>query len=537
MSHHPNLGLCPRTPRTVLAGTPSPRSGPRAARCARRGRYRGSITAAEASSRTHRAVRILLIAVLLGTAGASAQNPLIEAVKEGNLEAVRARLRDGADVAVPELDGTTALHWAVHRDDHELAELLIDAGADVTATNRYGVAPLSLACTNGSARMIERLLIAGADSNGSLPEGETALMTAARTGRVEAVTLLLDHGAAVNAAEEWRGQTALMWAAAEGHAAVVRTLIERGAALEVRPGRPAPLQAEGFTAFLFAVRGGHLDTARVLADAGADVEQAAPDGSSALVVAVDNRNYEVAAWLLERGADPNTDDVGWAALHTAVVSHRPHFRVVPHPDPTGSLDSVGVIKALLEHGANPNAHATKRLRLSEQSAPLFERLGITPFMLAAVAADVPVMRLMLEHGADPHVTTPVGSTALMAAAGAATYQWQSPGTQEEALEAVKLLVELGVDVNQADEAGNTALHGAANRGAHLIIEYLLAKGAKLDAANKEGWMPVTIAQGPHGLIEPYPETYAFLLGLMEEAGLSAPECPRCAIGYDFNTLK
>lgn len=481
----------------------------------------------------------LLLALVwpLGVVDASSQTHLIEAIKEGNVFAVRELLSRGADVAAPDVNGTTALHWAVHRDDHELADLLIRAGTDVTSTNRYGVAPLSLACTNGSTRMIGRLLLAGADPNSTLSEGETALMTAARTGRVDAVSLLLDHGAAVNAAEQWQGQTALMWAAAEGHAAVVQTLIDHGADVEARSGRPGAGSTEGFTALLFAVRGGHLETVRVLVDVGASVDETAPDGSSALVVAVDNRNYELTAWLLERGADPNADGIGWTALHTAVVSHRPHFRVVPPPDPIGRLDSVGAIRALLEHGADPNAHATKRIRLSEQSSPLFERRGITPFMLAAVAADVPVMQLMLEHGADPRVTTPLGSTALMAAAGAATYQWQSPGSEEEALEAVKLLVELRVDVNQADQAGNTALHGATNRGANSIIEYLLAKGAKLDAANKEGWMPVTIAQGPHGLIEPYPETYTFLLALMEEAGLTAPKCPRCAIGYDFGELK
>ena len=475
------------------------------------------------------------LALSIGAADtdAVAQVPLIEAVKAGTLNSARALLDQGADVDAPEVDGTTALHWAVHRDDHEIATLLIRAGADATATNRYAVSPIALACTNGSADMIERLLAAGADPNRSLPEGETALMTAARTGRVDAVTLLIGHGALVDAAEEWQGQTALMWAAAEGHVAVVRALIDHGANVEARSGRPGRVPPDGFTAFLFAVRGGHVDAARVLVESGANVNETAPDGSSALVVAVDNRNYELAAWLLEQGADPNADGVGWTALHTAVVSHRPHFRVVPHPDPTGDLDSVDAIKALLVYGADPNAHATKRIQLSEQSAPLFERRGITPFMLAAVAADVSVMRLMLEHGADPRVTTPVGSTALMAAAGAATYQWQSPGSEAEALEAVKLLVEMGVDVNEADEAGNTALHGAANRGAHSVIDFLLANGAKLDAANKQGWMPVTIAQGPHGLIEPFPETYAFLLDLMEAAGLRAPDCPRCAIGYSF----
>ncbi len=494
---------------------------------------------------------LLAFAVFINPVDAVGQPPLIEAVKQADLVAVRALLDQGAAVDVPEVDGTTALHWAVHRDDIEVAELLIRAGAAVTATNRYHVAPISLACINGNATMLEKLLEAGADPNRSLPEGETALMTAARTGRVSAVTLLIEHGAAVNVTEQWRGQTALMWAAAEGHAAVVQALIDHGADITVRSGRSdkalvsPPLArgtgtlaapespADGLSAFLFAVRGGHLDAARILADAGANIEDRAPNGSSALIVAIDNRNYELAAWLLDRGVDPNADGVGWTALHVAVVAHRPHFRKVPYPIPTGHLDSFGLLEALMAHGADPNAHAKKRIQLAEAVAPLFERIGITPFMLAAVAADVPVMRLMLAHGADPYVTTPVGSTVLMAAAGAATYQWQSPGTEEEALDAVKLLLDLGVDVNEADEAGNTALHGAANRGADSVIEFLLANGARLDATNKEGWMPVTIAQGPHGLIEPFPDTYAFLLELMEEAGLTPPNCPKCAVGYSF----
>ena len=385
--------------------------------------------------------------------------------------------------------------------------------------------------------MIERLLAAGADVNASLLEGETALMTAARTGAVEAVRVLLAHGADVNAAEQWRGQTALMWAAAEGHAAVVRELVARGAEVGARSRAAADGERPaGFSAFLFAVRNGHLEAAMALADAGASVDDTAPDGSSALVVAVDNRNYELAAWLLQRGADPNADGVGWTALHTAVLAHRPHFRVVPDPLPTGNVDSFGLLDALVTHGADPNRPAERRVRLAQATSPLFDTVGSTPFMLAAVAADVPVMRLLLAHGADPYVTTPAGSTALMAAAGAATYAWQSPGSEEEALAAVRLVLESGVDVNEADEAGNTALHGAANRGANSVIELLLARGARLDAANGEGWLPVTIAQGPVDTIEPFPETYRFLLGLMEEAGLTPPACPQCALGHTVDEI-
>ena len=492
--------------------------------------------------RSSAAAGLLAAALLLCPLAAAAQPPLVEAIRQGDLAVARALLDQGADVNAPEVDGTTALHWAAHLDDIEAAGRLLRAGADVSAANRYGVTPISLAATNGGGAMIERLLAAGANANASLPEGETVLMTAARTGAVEAVRVLLDRGADVNAAEQWRGQTALMWAAAEGHAAVVRELVVRGAEVNARSS-PAEEDAAadgeqpaGFSAFLFAVRNGHLDAARALADAGASVNDTAPDGSSALVVAVDNRNYELAVWLLERGAAPNADGVGWTALHTAILAHRPHFRVVPDPLPTGSMDSFGLLEALVTHGADPNRPAARRIRLAQAVSPLFDTVGSTPFMLAAVAADVPVMRLLLAHGADPYVPTPAGSTALMAAAGAATYAWQSPGSEHEALEAVRLILESGVDVNEADEAGNTALHGAANRGANSVIELLLARGARLDAANEEGWLPVTIAQGPVDTIEPFPETYQFLLGLMEEAGLTPPDCPQCAIGHTVDEI-
>ena len=496
---------------------------------------------------------LLAFVLCTGAGVATAQSPLIEAVQQGDVAVVRALLGQGAAVDTPEIDGTTALHWAVHRDDGDIASLLIGAGADVTAANRYGVAPIALASLNGSEPMLARLLAAGADVNRAQPEGETALMTAARTGRVEAVRLLLDHGADADAAEQWRGQTALMWAAAEGHTAAVRELVSHGADVHARSGHAARSEhaegsaigsaagddagaedeaapPRGFSAFLFAVQGGHLDAAAVLADAGADVDDMAPDGSSALAVAVDNRHYELAAWLVDRGADPNADGVGWTALHTAVLAHRPHFRVVPDPSPTGRLGSGALIEALLAAGADPNAPSRERVRLATQTSPLYPTEGVTPFLLAAIAADVPLMRLLLAHGADTSVTTASGSTALMAAAGAATYAGQGAGSEADALAAVTLLLEAGVDVHAADEAGNTALHGAANRGANSVVEHLLAHGARLDAANGRGWLPVTIAQGPIDTIEPFPETYALLRERSLAAGVDVPPCPTCALG-------
>ena len=512
------------------------------------GTERGGTPRQPAPAATVRRLASGLLALVLGMGAgvATAQSPLIEAVKQGDLAAVRALLDQGADVDAPEIDGTTPLHWAVHRDDGDIAALLIGVGADVTAANRYGVAPIALASLNGSAPMLAKLLAAGADANRAQPEGETALMTAARTGRVEAVRLLIDHGADVNAAEQWRGQTALMWAAAEGHTAAVRELIARGADVHARSGRTAAgasgqaagddagaaagAPPPGFSAFLFAVQGGHQEAAAVLADAGADVGDVAPDRSSALLVAIDNRHYELAAWLLDRGADPNADGVGWTALHTAVLAHRPHFRVVPEPSPTGNLSSGALIEALLAAGADPNAPSRERVRLATQTSPLYPTEGVTPFLLAAIAADVPLMRRLLAHGADASVTTASGSTALMAAAGAATYAGQGAGSEADARDAVTLLIDAGADVHAADEAGNTALHGAANRGANSVVELLLSHGARLDAANGRGWLPVTIAQGPIDTIEPFPETYALLREQTLAAGVDVPPCPTCAIG-------
>jgi ankyrin repeat protein len=337
-----------------------------------------------------------------------------------------------------------------------------------------------------------------------------------------------------------------MWAAAEGHTAAVRELMARGADVHARSGYAAAASgqsagadaeaadgsapAQGFSALLFAVQGGHPEAASVLADAGANVDDMTPDGSSALVVAIDNRHYELAAWLLDRGADPNADGVGWTALHTAVLAHRPHFRVVPDPSPTGHLSSGALIDALLAAGADPNAASRERVRLATQTSPLYPTEGVTPFLLAAIAADAPLMRLLLAHGADTSVTTASGSTALMAAAGAATYAGQGAGSEADALEAVKLLLDAGVDVHAADEAGNTALHGAANRGANSVIEELLGHGARLDAANGRGWLPVTIAQGPIDTIEPFPETYALLRERTLATGVDVPPCPTCALG-------
>ena len=435
---------------------------------------------------------------LVSTAGARAQPatvPLIEAVKTGDAATVRAMLGQGTEVNGPESDGTTALHWATHRNDLATVDILIGAGADVDAVTRYGVTPLSLAATNGSAAMIGALLTAGADPNHASPDGETPLMTTARTGPPDAIRLLLDHGASVDAIEGWHQQTALMWAAAQDNAPAVRALVDGGADLRAVSGG-------GFTPLLFAVREGNRETLDALLATGANPDDTLPNGTSALALATYNAQYDVAARLLEAGADPNASGQGWTTLHQVVWTRRPNLgRNPPFPVPLGRVDGLDMARILIEHGADPNMRQTKEPRDGNRN--MLDRMGATPFLLAAKVADVAMMRLLADMGADPSLTTDNGATPMMAAAGVGIWKiGENPGTNEEALEAVALTWELGNDVNTVDANGDTALHGAVHRGADDVVRFLHDKGATLDAVNDTGWTPLSIAEGVF-----YPNTF------------------------------
>ena len=490
------------------------------------------------------AMVVLLVAGLGAFGGEASTVPLVEAVKQADTDTIRALLQQRVDVNAAEVDGTTALHWAAHRDDVETAGLLIRAGADVDAANRYGIRPLSLACVNGNAAMIELLLTAGADPNTAAPEGETALMTAARTGTVDAVRTLLDHGADANARERWRGTTALMWAAAEGHAMAVETLIEGG--IDNRASIDARSNA-GLTPLLFAVRQGQLDAVRVLLAADANVNETTPDGTSALVLAIVNAHYELAAFLLDNGADANASDPRGSALHAVAWMRRPGRSPIPPLVPTGNLDSLALARSLLVHGANPNVRiawtetAKNGFQLMTQVDPppdiaigrnylIFE--GATPFYLAAKHSDVDLIRLLAAEGADPLIPTVQNVTPLMSAAGIGFWQGESPGPntgvpESDTLEAVRLAWELGGDVQAVTDFGDvrvegdglillhslplnreeyrslgdvrwggaTALHGAALRGVNSVVRFLLDKGATLDTTTDLGWTPLMLAEG------------------------------------------
>ena len=400
------------------------------------------------------------------------------------MAAVRALVQAKADVNAAEGDGATALHWASYRDQLDAADLLIRAGANVDAANDLGATPLWLASQNGSAAMVRRLLEAGADVNRALLAGETPLMVAARAGKAEVVELLAARGANLNARAS-RGQTALMWAVAQKHPAVVRALIAHGADLHARSdawsqvmavfphgildyNRPIPHGSD--TALMFAARAGDLESARLLVAAGANVNDEDAWGVSATALAAHSGFRELVAFFLDKGADANADKAGFAALHAAIMRR-----------------DESLAATLLSHGANPNLplRSWTPMRRSSRDwnfAP--ELVGATPFWLAARFAEPKLMRLLLDHGADPlfvhHASYHVGdpaqprsdrTTALMAAVGmggsgggeGGVRAWvRAARVEPEArvLEAVKLAVEQGVDVNAVNTDGRTALDAA-----------------------------------------------------------------------------
>ncbi|SRR5712691_1365534 len=483
---------------------------------------------------------IIETTILLSVASLSAtvdNGSLVEAVKAGNVPAVRTMLQQGVDPNETEKDGTAALHWAVHNNEAAVVDLLLAGGAQVNAKNRYGMMPLALAVTNGNYAITERLLKAGADFRAQVPGTGTILLTAARIGNPEILKALLSAGADVNDAEPTSGQTALMWAAAEGHEAAVKVLLAAGADIWGR-------SYDNETPLFFAVRRGDIGSVDALLAAGADINERidpedtpncdlcatfppgtkiSPLGDTMLVVALVNGHFELADFLLNKGADPNAAGTRWSPLHALARVRNYEETQYPAATATGNLDSLALAKRLLDHGANPNARATTMTaKRSNGDQNYVEFKGATPFLLAAKGADLPLMRLLLTAGADFATPTDERTTPLMVAAGigCVTGQWLEP--ERDVLQAVKLLVEeLKVDVNAINDRGETALHGAVYRGADSVVEYLVDKRAKLDTKDVEGKTPLDIAVdgahrpinigGPRIILFRFPDHTAVLL--------------------------
>ena len=459
---------------------------------------------------------------------------LADAAMNRDVAAVRALLQQkNVDVNAPGRDGTPALHWTVRVDDLETAGQLLRAGADPKLVTRYGVTPMSVAAANGSAAMLKLLLESGADPNAPDGAGDTPLMTAAQVGSLDSVKALLAAGATLDARDKTFQQTALMAAIRANQTEIVRYFIQQGAAVNAQtrtgdaPRWVLPNSVPGFghgigiirggipergsrylipgamTPLLYAARDGRLASATLLLDAGASIEQADGNGITPLLAAIGNNHPDVARMLVDRGANINVVDwYGRTPLWTAVEARNMDFDNNTFMNNVDRGPLLDLIKVLLDKGAAVNTRTKESPPIRRQMLPTTGTLewvdftGQTPFIRAALAGDVTVMKLLLAKGADPKIPTFGGTTALMAAAGV---NWVVDQTADEGakalLEAVQLCVDLGLDVNAINSMGLTAVHGAANRGSDDIIRFLAGKGARLDVKDKEGRTPLTWAEG------------------------------------------
>jgi ankyrin repeat protein len=482
-------------------------------------------------------VTTFLLAATLAAAAPPAT--VVDAARTGDWNAVRSLVAaNKASVNMPDIDGTRALHWAIRAGEADIVELLLKAGADATAKDRLDVTPLFLAAMNGDGVIMRKLLNAGANANQVEKTGESILMVAVRTGSTDAVRALLEHKANANYAEPQLQLTPLMLAAEGGYTEMVADLIKSGADIQVRtrtgatPARRLPCVAQSgcgshgdgivrggwpdkgirapipgnMSPLMYAAREGKIDAARLLLDAGANVNEVDKNDISPLFMAISNNHPDMARFLIEKGANINAKDwYGRTPLFAAVEMRNADmdyrtFELLQTPEDRKAM--LDLIKMLLDKGVDPNIQVTEVpplrswMYLLGGSLAWVDFTGQTPFLLASLSGDVSTMRLLLEYKADPKIATYSGTTPLMAAAGV---NWVFNQTYTEGepalLEAVKLCVELGMDVNAKNSMGLTPVMGAANRGSDSIIEYLVSKGAKLDVKDNTGRTPYNWAEG------------------------------------------
>jgi ankyrin repeat protein len=614
----------------------------------------------------------LLATLLLCTATfpvfAAGSAGVADAMMRGDQAALRRLVLQRADVNAAQVDGATALHWAVYRDDLEAVRLLLNAGARIDVANREGVTPLYMAAAYGLPAIIEALLKAGADAKQQGPNGETLVMLTARSGSPDAIRLLLEAGADVNAKEPLRGTTALMWAAEQKHPSAVKALLDGGADYAARSGaaglprnymsqkvnvanvetamnrwreavknnrtyeeqlafeeangkkvqrlqpdfakedlasiakfavqaaaqfgasfdqilefvtpqlesngrnveefnkifreQVADAQAAasdsevivaglvgrgggGLTAMTFAAREGDLESTKLLVAAGADVNQTTEYGWTPLLTATNNRHYQLATWLVEHGANVNLQNKGgWTPLYLATDNR--NIEGGDYPVARPDMNDLEFIRGLLDHGADPNLRVKDNsLTRTIFTMQWFFEDGATPFVRAAQSGDVDLMKLLLAHGADPKLATDFGDTALSAACGIG---WVEGVTYEHSraanVEAVKMLLDLGLNPNSANRDGRTPLMGAALKGRTEVVQLLVDKGAKLDTRDHGSrdtdtsvskiaghtWEALDYADG---LVRvgvqsavTHPDTAALLRKLMTAQGLPVPPADR-----------
>ena len=476
-----------------------------------------------------------LLTLVLATPGgpghAAGDNPLVEAARDGDVQAVKALLAKRANVNEPSRDGSTPLLWAAYHSNLDLTRTLLAAGAKPNLANRYGITPLLQASRTGDTPIIQALLDAGADIAMAHPDGETALMAASRAGRVDAVRLLLAKGAAVNHADKFQAQTALMWAAAEGHTDVVNTLMEAGANPNLRAAVTELTKREhgdhptgGFTALHFAVRNGHVDTIRALVKGGADLKVTNGDGATPAMIAIVNDRFDLAAELVELGSDPNDGSLYFAVdMHDATSDMRARDGSRLRADHPNKLTALDLVKLLLDKGADPNKPFQGQMHSTSLCCDVTN--NGSPFFRAAIASDVEALKLMIAKGAQVEWTPTeykseggggrgananVGKTPVMVAmvGGRGAGMGGGPGfvrigpppfreaSNRTPLDAVKVLLAAGANPNAKAPDGNAPLHLAVTARQVPIIRELVNAGADLNAVNKDNLTPLLLAEKP-----------------------------------------
>jgi len=401
-----------------------------------------------------------------------------------------------ADVNKQGVDGSTPLQWAVYNDDVAEVRRLLKAGAKLTIANNYGATPMTLAAEVGNAEIIKLLLEAGAPADSANPDGQTALLAVARTGNVAAAELLIKHGAKVDARERWGGQTALMWASARRHPKMMEFLISKGADVNARglnrdyqrhvtaEGRPKSLDSGGFTPLLYATRENCLACVDALLRNKADINLPDPDGVSPLLVAIMNANWDLAKQLIDAGADVNQWDIyGEAPLFTAIGLRNQLSGGKGSIDPLNQTNGITIVRTLLERGANPNMQLFFRPANVRGAT---NTRGSTPLIRAITGADMEVIKLLLQHGADASLIMADRQTSLMAAIS-------GRASETQVLEIIRMLREAGADVNvialvnhREESRGGTALHYATRKRYKEVIKKLAEYGIDMNAKDQDG---------------------------------------------------
>ncbi len=486
---------------------------------------------------------VLAAAGVLVSGPVLADSTLADLIQDGRRDAAIELMEKGADVNAAQGDGATPLHWAAYKIDLELVRMLLAQGAKPGAMNRYGSSPLMEAVKAANPELVEMLLEAGAGADSRNLDGETALMLAARTGSVDVARQLVAHGADVNARESWREQTALMWAAEGAHPELTEFLVERGADARARAAandwgvqitsepRAQYRPTGGLTPLLFAARSGCSGCVRSILAGGEDIDRPTPDGVTALMLAIDNFEFDTAKVLLDAGANPHLADWwGRTALYLAVDMNDYVPRTPAYPR-SASTSGTDIVRQLLAAGVEVNTqlnmHRPGRGGNSQRFTDDLLTTGATPLLRAAITHDHELIRALLEHGARVDLPNVMGVTPLMAAAGIGVRNInfgsnRSPNfegdeqVESKVIASLEILLAAGANIDSrvmdiqsrtariartssmTERGGQTALYSAASRGWTEVVAFLVERGADVDVVDALGKSPLDVALGRVG---------------------------------------